>query len=205
MKIRRQISKNAKISENGKYAVIGTGIGTIDVINNDGTEISFRGEGPSESRLELLDNNGNVLWEKKFVEGRCPNFMDCIIAQNGIVAVIIGKGIEIGEDILHAYNTNGDEILVYPKKIGEAYPGGAGDMRISPNGRYLAVQVGFLYPTASKKVFFDLQSGSLWKADKPYVVYEITNEGQAKVDYYDADKKKLSATETIDFKKYLEE
>lgn len=154
-----------------------------------------RGEGVIETgKIILYDVAGNVLYEKQFPYGSAVSEM--AVADNGTVAVkTYESGVEGGGEpqILQVYDKTGKELLIYPKEGEKAYVYEI--LKISSNGRYLAVRVAF---KDDRTVFFDLEKKATWIADRSYVVYEISDEGIATADYYDETIMKRSGTAYID-------
>jgi len=201
-------SKNAKVSKSQKYAVLTYYFIEVRYNIHNPVEskeyVKIYGEGayatpkPQDVKFALFNENGSVLWEKKYNEGRVPNLNNpnsCVISLNGVVGVMTNKGVGPGGEILYVYDRDGKEILHYPNEDEKAYP--QGEIKISPNGKYLAVRVGFPWPESYRTVFFKLQNGNSWKADKSYVVYEVRDDGKAKVS------SEVGETVFIDLKKFL--
>lgn len=197
--------KYATVSKNQKYAAIGEYSREVrwNIDNPKETEeyVKTYGEeayvGPKakDSKLTLFDSAGIILLEKKFSEGTVVR--EVVISEEGKVAVITDL-YEGAPGALYVYDKTGKEILVYPKENEKVSL--CEILKISPNGRYLAVDAGF-----RRTIFFDLKKGKKWIANKNYVVYEINDEGKVTLDYYDEIKKKPSMTEIIDITKYLGE
>jgi hypothetical protein len=142
-----------------------------------------------QSRITVFDNKGEVLYEKDYNDRTVlggPS-REIAISDNGTVAVVTSKGIFGGGwPRLHVYDKNGKGILTYPKQVKDILD--IRDITISPNGKYVAVKI-------IDRVFFNTSTGARWKADKPYIVREISNSGIARIDI----------TETIDLKEHLGE
>jgi hypothetical protein len=194
----QEVVKQPAIAKSGKFLVIEkTVIERFLPTEEFLKEYQGVGDMAVGGSITLYDSHGNALFEKEFPKGRAViggAHSAFVVSDNGTaVAVITGGKDPERENILHVYQSSGVEILTYPKKEGEgAYPDQI--MQISPNGRYLAVKVGF-ENELSKPVFFDLEKGSFWKADRMYVVREIADEGVVKASYRDQSDKKAVFTE----------
>lgn len=133
----------------------------------------------------MYDNKGDVVFEKQYPEG--VYFHEAIISDNGTVAVLVGSPDTYAAVRLHVYDRSGREFFVYPE--GESHATISEPM-ISPNGKYLAVR-------GSVRVFFNTHTGASWRADKRYIVYEISSNGLARVGWQD------DPSKTIDLKEHL--
>lgn len=172
------------VSRQGKYAVM----------NN--TTYADVGYSISVGKIVLYDVSGNVLFEKQFPNGTNLSSDRIVVSDIGTVAVVVNASEEGPgpENYLYAYDNSGKELLYYSYEYHKKSP--SGDMmKISSNGRYLAVSVDF---EQKRTVFFDLEKNLSWKADKDYVVYEISDDGTVKADYYDEIKQEASNTVMID-------
>ena len=214
LKVKKEITKNAVISKNGRYIGIGSNEYDIAVIDEKGKEESLYGEGRGTGEFALLDIEGKVLWEKRFPEGRIGSFIspEPLISDDGEVVVIktrdttgvssTPKGVYV-RDIIYVYDKNGKEILSLSKRDDKNLSIGSPE-KVSPNGRYLAISITKLekppYETIMR--FYHLKKNNFWDSSQRYVIYEISNSGVAKVDnpWNPEDK-----TKTIDLKEYLGE
>jgi hypothetical protein len=184
----KKISKRAAVSDNKMFGAVGANVGIVPVLTDDYLEAYPRHRSLSyNAKLTVYDNKGKVLFEKQYPEGKFISGYDgeVRISDNGTVAIITSTG--EGEDTLHVYDRSGKEILVYPE--GESYVS-ISDPEISPNGKYLAVTIG-------EAVFFNINTGAYWKADKPYIVRELSDKGIVRAGYQN-DPEKL-----IDLKEHL--
>ena len=179
------------VSKQGKYAVI------------DNTTFADAGYSVPFGKIVLYDASGNILFEKQFPIGRAifgDLYGHMVVSDSGTVAVYTSEGDE-GPDnqILYAFDKNGKELLSYPSEKKHGRPDGS-MLKISTNGRYLAVSVDF---EQKRTVFFDLEKHLSWKADKDYVVYEISDDGIATADYLDQTKQKPSETVMINLRERM--
>lgn len=193
-----ETAKEARVSKNGGYVVI-----------RNTTTASVGGvlaEGVVSGSIDLYDTTGKRLFEKQFELGR--EVLDYTVSDSGVVAAItLGTGDQRGESwILYAYDKTAKELLKFPDETTKGQPKGKypeasplNVLRMSPNGRYFAARVDFAYESDhTRTVFFDLENNTLWKADKSYVVYEMSDNGVVTADYYDKTTKKRSKTIHID-------
>jgi hypothetical protein len=185
------------ISPTGKFVVLDTSLIDTPAPTSEYLQVyEYAGEIVTGG-ITLYNITGDVLFEKTYprgtgVTGARP---ELTVSDTGIVAVITGaQDVPEGENILHAYNSNGLEILTYPKKEGEhVYP--LEIQKISPNGKYLAVKTGFFPEASDTTVFFDLEKNVSWRADRKYIVKEITDDGIVRATYRDPSEKKTMKTE----------
>ena len=210
LKVKKEITKNAVISKNGRYIGIVSNEIDIAVIDEKGEEKSLYGEGEGTGEFALLDIEGKVLWEKRFSEGRGIS-PELLISDNGDYMTMLTGSSRVGTEgieIVFVFNKFGEEIFAFPTE--EDYKSGyrVGDSqlsRISPNGRYLAIEVRKSkeppFPWKCITRFYDLKDNTFWDSSQKYVIFEISNEGIAKVDnpWNQEDK-----TKEIDIRKYLE-
>lgn len=195
--------KRPLVSKQGKYAV-------MDNSTYGGIETG---------KIILYDTSGKALFEKQYPQGRSiTNRM--VISDSGTVALVTSEGAEGPQDpTLYVYDKTGKELLAYPaegedkllantkavgkraKKVKTAAESEKPDLievlQISSNGKYLAVRAGFEYKY-TRTVFFDLEKKIFWKADRDYVVYEISDNGISKTYYQDEIKHEPSDIVTID-------
>lgn len=175
-----------KVSRQGKYAVM------------DNTTFADAGYSVSLGKIVLYDVAGNVLFEKQFPHGRAI-YGDLrghmVVSDSGTVAVYTSEGNEgPDKEILFVFDKTGKELRSYPRENEQGRPDGS-MLKISANGRFLAVSVDF---EQKRTVFIDLEKSASWKADKDYVVYEISDDGIVTADYSDEIKRKRSGTVIID-------
>lgn len=177
--------KRPVVSRQGKYTVMDNS--TFAAIGEAGVAIG---------KIVLYDAAGSVLFEKQFSHGTGVVDEKLIVSDSGTVAVITSDKEEgPGGEILHAYDKTGKELLVYPKEDEKAAPGSV--LKMSSNGKFLAVRVRFEHKY-TRTAFFNLENSTSWKADQDYNVYEISDNGIVKADYYDEIKREPSDTVTID-------
>jgi hypothetical protein len=144
-----------------------------------------------QSRITVYDNKGDVLYEKDYdkrtvLGGQRPEFT---ISNNGIVAVVTSKGVFGGGWFrLHVYDKNGKEKFIYPEQKKDIID--IRDITISPNGKYLAVRI-------LNTVFFNVESGASWEADKSYIVYEISDNGIVRADWQNYPEKIIDLKENL--------
>lgn len=208
----QEIVKTPRVSANGKYVMVN--LTTYErLLNREKYPHSYGGQTES-TKVMMYDSHGNLLFEKAYPKYRgVPDPLARIaVSDIGISAVATENATESCDPpdcgyrpLLYVYNKNGEELLVYPnEKDKNIYP--ADILKISPNGKYLAVRVGFsdeVEPYLT--VFFNLATKKSWKAEHSYVIYDITNDGQVECDYYDETTKAPSITTSIDIKKHLGE
>lgn len=180
--------KRPIVSKSGRYAVM----------NN--TTYATVGETRLETgKVVVYDAKGDIQFEKQFGLGRGILDMRMKISGSGTVAVLTAE-IDEGprNEKLYAYDKSGREILAYPDQKEEITI--VALWTISSNGKYLAASAVF-ENRYQKSIFFNLENKMSWKADRDYVVYEISDSGEAKVNYYDEVRKKRSGLDFIDLEK----
>jgi hypothetical protein len=183
----KTIRKRAAVSDNGMFGMVGINTSIISLRTPEFEKVYpyYYVGGHYSGKIIVYDNKGEVLFEKEYPKGTSISGDDgkIRISDTGTVAVITGSG--EGMNRLHVYDRSGREILVYPG--GEDYIS-IREPVISPNGKYLAVR-------NNVALFFNTTTGAMWRADKRYLVREISDSGIARIDI----------TETIDLKEHLGE
>jgi hypothetical protein len=215
-KIKKRISKNAVVSKNKKFAVIVSNESENGAIYEDGREELFYEPAVVAGEITVFDREGRILLKKRMPHrwiGLKP-----LISDDGGVIVIYTESDEPlpeGRDMIYVFNRNGDEILSFPTE--EEYNSGydADDQpeprQMSPNGRYLAIEVDKDIPDKRPPIihlirFYDLHRKTFYEFEKEYYVYNITNDGIAKVSECNAEGSIVgSPIIEIDLKKYLGE
>ncbi len=184
-------SKSATISENQEYCLIIDHLVWVRHNINDpkesGDYVKTYGEGayappPQEAKLVLLNNTGKELFQKKIEQGSIAGGPrpDMVVSNNGSVAFMTSKGEGPGKEVLYAYDREGRSLLTFPDSDKDVKVHPEGDINISPNGKFLAVKAGYL-GEGMRLVVFDLTTGKRWKAEKPYAVFELNDNGQMKL------------------------
>jgi len=197
-KLKRDITYGALISRKGKYAIVGANKNILAAIDEEGNE-NMEGEGTGS--FSLYDAAGKVLWKKEFPVGRIGHFesSEMLISDNAeIIAVETsdttgmaesesGEGID---QITYVYDKQGRELLRIPAEGEEKKIWIATLNNISPNGRYLAVNVALKLeePPYQKTItrFYDLKKNRFWDAKERYDVRSITSNGMALVGFFEA-------------------
>jgi len=208
-KIKKEIRKRAVLSKNGKFIGIVSNEHNIAVINEDGKEKSFKGEGGATGKITILDFKGKVLFEKKLSKNRWMHYKP-LISDNAEYIVVFTQNESAmppeGRDIIYVFDKDGKEVLTFPteKEYKLGYRVSDIPRVISPNGRYLAIDIEQYVPNKSSPLitrFYDLKNNTFWDSGKRYVIFAISNNGIAKVnnpwDWKDK-------TREINLKEYLE-
>ncbi len=211
-KIKKEIAKDAVVSNSGKFAGVISNKTDIAIIDeNDKEEIIP--EGLVTGKFIFYDNSWNILWEKEFSEGRgIQDIHQVLISDNGESITMLTGSAEYGaegRETIFVFDKNGHEILLFPavEEYNKGYEIGAPDLlKISPDGRYLSINIRQALQYAPYRErgitrFYDLKKNTFWDSEKKYVVFEISNEGIAQVDnpWNQEDK-----TTEINFKEHLQ-
>ncbi|MEW5906966.1 MAG: hypothetical protein AB1734_09345 [Elusimicrobiota bacterium] len=161
------------------------------------------------NEVALYDVAGKLLYKKNYPENTyiVDPEKNIIVADAGTTVVFTESSVDSDEGYwtrLHVYDKKGEELLDYPddgRRSGYLY----NDLlKISSNGRYLAVREDVIGGDIAT-VFFDLKTKKTWRAKRDYVIYEVRDSGHVKCDYYDEVAGEPSLTEVIDIKPYLGE
>jgi len=200
-RIKKEITRHAVLSKNGKFAVIVSNKKNASFIDSDagGEEISFEGEGAGSGEIGILNVEGKVLWENKLPGGRIIYlYPQPIVADNGEIAAIktrdtagvsySAKGVYI-RDIIYIYDKNGNELIRIPAEGNEKDIRARSVEAVSGNGRYLAVTVELISEGPPYKLmtrFYDLKRNTFWDSGQRYDVMDMRDDGIARVGGYDA-------------------
>lgn len=203
--IKREIVKSAAVSMNNKYIGININENNLSEIDEEGNEKSYMGEGGGTGRFKLLNEEGNELWEKEFPEGIITYLSpEPLISDNGDVVVIQTKdttGASISDKVYILDNT-GNEVIVVPDEENKEDIRIRNIDKISQDGRYLAISIKRKKgPNRYVVRFINLKTKSHWDSEERLDVLSISNEGIAKVGYFDAEKGSLD----IDLRNYIGE
>lgn len=203
--LKRIISNRPVFSKNNNWVLVDRSIVESQYeIDADGKKhYGYDGQ-TTTGRFDLYDSHGLKRYNKEFVAGRGVSgaYPNIVVADNGTVAVPTDDKPGGGNPIVYVFDASGQLILEYSHA--DVDIGGASIDKISPNGRYLAIRASFNY-ASTVTVFFDLKTKKSWKAEQDYVIYEITNDGFVRCDYYDDKKQAPSLTTVMDIKPYLRE
>jgi len=158
--VKKQINKNAIVSDNGKYALLIFNKVEIASIADNLEEISIGEGGKVSSEVKLMDAAGNIVWQKEFKDFSIDvNYF--FVSNNGNVAIL-------RDYTLLVYDKKGEEILTLPNNQQDAYIGSLSFM--SPNGRYLIVD-GVLRPRKKgTTIFIDLVDRNYWQSPERYAI-----------------------------------
>jgi hypothetical protein len=183
-KVRNLISKMAGISKNGKFVLLSINTGERAVIGDNGQEEPIY-DGYETGKIKLYDVTGKVLWEKTLPEGRGASSERAISDNGEIVAVwtwdSTGEGKE-QYDIIIVYDKKGNEVLRVPSKEDRRDAHIQGDIILSPNGRYMAINIRYVYEPGIVTFtrFYNLENKKYWNSGTEYGVKKISDEGIAK-------------------------
>ncbi len=201
-KIKKQIIKKVVLSPNKRYIGIVRNEHDISVILTDDygkeEEISFEGEGKGQGRLTVYDLDDRVVFDKEMPEGRIIYLSpEPLISDDGKIKVVETMD-TLGEayydernddkkyimDIIYVYSDKGMELFRIPNKEELEIVQGAELECLSSSGRYLAVTIrGVISGKPMEYVtrFYDIEKRTFWDSTKEYLVWNIKDDGVAKV------------------------
>jgi len=211
-RIKKEITRHAVLSKNGKFAVIVSNKKNASFIDSDagGEEISFEGEGAATGRITVLNVAGETILDKELPKNRWVHF-EPLISDNGEYVTVFTQLTSgrfpddpEGRDMICVFDKNGKEILTFPtvKEYESGYKAADTPDAISENGRYLAVTVELISEGPPYKLmtrFYDLKRNTFWDSGQRYDVMDMRDDGIARVGGYDA----RDPVVEIDLKKYL--
>ncbi|MEW5905488.1 MAG: hypothetical protein AB1734_01770 [Elusimicrobiota bacterium] len=200
----KEISAIAVFSKNGKFAAINTK--TQRTLAGEDGRPYYRVEA---NEIAVYDVAGKLLYKRDYPENTYISDpkKNIIVADAGTTVVFTENSVDDSDNYwpkLHAYNKKGEEILVYPDDDSGSVHLYSDLIKISSNGRYLAVR-GWLYGEKTTTIFFDLETKKSWRAPHSYLIFEMTDDGSVRCDYYDTEKGKRGPVSRINLKAHLGE
>ncbi|HOC94104.1 MAG TPA: hypothetical protein PKH33_17275 [bacterium] len=191
----RQISryKDAFPSPSNDFLIVRESDGLQSVTekeeDNDASHISDTG------RVKYYDINGDLSWKKEFTTDRVP--LDINISENGsTIAVIVACVMECTTEgdsanepsgALYIFNRKGEIIHKFPNSNSGRYVVRGSPPTVSPNGRYIAVDISDYEKSIKDKYFnwsyyvVDIKNNTTYIFDECINITTINNNGMATI------------------------